>query len=57
MEVHRELKNTRHQTLVHSFAKYLPIFKTLLPYTQQEISSKATIKDSATFQKHRCTTL
>ena len=25
--LHRESKKTRHQTLVHNFTKYLPIFK------------------------------
>jgi len=27
LSVHRESKKQRHQTLVHNFTKYLPIFK------------------------------
>ena len=52
------VKKTRHQTLVHIFAKIIDRFsKFFHRYTWQEICNKAIITDPNTPQKLRYTTL
>jgi len=46
--IHSGSKKTKHQTLVHIFAKYWPIFKFFYRCIQQEIYNKAIYKHSTT---------
>jgi len=45
VNIHRESKKQRHQTLVHVFAKCWPFSKFFHCYTQQEIHNKTMITD------------